>query len=102
LIITGGAGFIGSAVVLAAITRSHDVLNIDVLTYAGDVSTLADIADSPRYAFQKTDVADGPMIASHVSEFQPDAIVHLAAESHVIISITSFRGVGNRSWRLMD
>jgi dTDP-glucose 4,6-dehydratase len=87
LILTGGAGFIGSAAVREAIARGHHVLNVDVLTYAGDPARLADVSAHPRYAFEKADVADGPKIASLVSDYTPDAILHLAAESHVDRSI---------------
>lgn len=88
IIVTGGAGFIGSALVRRLIADSdHDVLVFDKLTYAGTLSNLAGVSGSPRYRFAQADICDSAAVRSTVSEFDPDAIVHLAAESHVDRSI---------------
>jgi dTDP-glucose 4,6-dehydratase len=91
LIITGGAGFIGSAVIryLLSDANKHDlsVINVDNLTYAGNLESLADIAADPRYAFEHADICDAAAMARIFSTHQPDAIMHLAAESHVDRSI---------------
>ena len=88
ILVTGGAGFIGSAVIRHLISEtSHSVVNIDCLTYAGNLETLADVAEDPRYAFEQIDICDGPALASAIEWHQPDAIMHLAAESHVDRSI---------------
>lgn len=88
LLITGGAGFIGSALIRHLIRESeHEVLNYDALTYAGNLESLASIADDPRYHFVEGDIANGGLIAQTLSEFEPDVIIHLAAESHVDRSI---------------
>jgi dTDP-glucose 4,6-dehydratase len=87
-LVTGGAGFIGSAVVRRLIQATpHEVLVVDKLTYAGNLESLAAVASSPRYAFVKADVADIAKMRRVVSEFAPDVIMHLAAESHVDRSI---------------
>lgn len=88
IIVTGGAGFIGCNLVRYLIQdTSHHVLNLDKLTYAGNLESLADIAGSPRYSFAQVDIADGPAVREQFARFQPDAVMHLAAESHVDRSI---------------
>lgn len=88
ILITGGAGFIGSAVIRYVMGQTGDrVVNLDKLTYAGNLESLASIADDPRYFFEQGDICD-PRILRHVlNRYQPDAIMHLAAESHVDRSI---------------
>ena len=86
--VTGGAGFIGSALVRHLMHNSpHEVLNLDKLTYAGVLESLAEVADDPRYRFVRGDVCDGALVRRLLAEFQPDVIAHLAAESHVDRSI---------------
>ena len=88
IIVTGGAGFIGSALVRHLIGRSeHEVLVIDKLTYAGNLTSLASVRDHPRYQFSRTDICDRVAISKIFSRFDPDAVMHLAAESHVDRSI---------------
>ncbi|TBV15704.1 dTDP-glucose 4,6-dehydratase [Stutzerimonas kirkiae] len=88
ILVTGGAGFIGSALIrhLIGDTR-HEVLNLDKLTYAGNLESLAGIDNDPRYRFLQADIADRQAVDRALAEFQPDAIMHLAAESHVDRSI---------------
>ena len=88
IIVTGGAGFIGSALIRHLI-RSTDcaVCNLDKLTYAGNLASLKEIADSPRYAFAQLDICDREGVSRLFKKFQPDAIMHLAAESHMDRSI---------------
>lgn len=89
ILITGGAGFIGSAVVRQFIQdTSHQVVNVDKLTYAGNLASLATISDNPRYRFEQVDICDAAEIARVFARHQPDAVMHLAAESHVDRSIT--------------
>lgn len=89
ILITGGAGFIGSAVVRHIINDTKDsVINIDKLTYAGNLESLADISDNERYVFEHADICDAPRMSHIFDKYQPDAIMHLAAESHVDRSIT--------------
>src|SRR5690242_16222843 len=88
ILVTGGCGFIGSALVRHLIQHCGAiVLNVDKLTYAGDLSTVASIADSPRYQFQRFDICDAARLKEELNQFEPDAVVHLAAESHVDRSI---------------
>ena len=88
ILITGGAGFIGSALVRHLLNHTeHDVLNLDKLTYAGNLESLASVESHPRYQFVQADIADRETVSRVLSEFQPDAIMHLAAESHVDRSI---------------
>ncbi len=88
ILVTGGAGFIGSALVRLLVRESsHEVLNLDKLTYAGSPTTVAEVADDPRYGFVQADICDGDRVAAVLREFDPDTIVHLAAESHVDRSI---------------
>ncbi|WBV22795.1 dTDP-glucose 4,6-dehydratase [Pantoea piersonii] len=89
ILITGGAGFIGSAVVRHVINNTNDeVINVDKLTYAGNLESLKEVSSNPRYTFKQIDICDGQAITEALNEFQPDAIMHLAAESHVDRSIT--------------
>lgn len=86
--ITGGAGFIGSALVRRVVGHSdHEVLVFDKLTYAGSLLNLAPVAHSPRYSFVQADICDASAVRATVASFDPDVIVHLAAESHVDRSI---------------
>jgi dTDP-glucose 4,6-dehydratase len=87
LLVTGGAGFIGSAVVRAAIGLGHQVVNLDALTYAANLSNLASVADHPAYAFVQADIRNRAAVDAVLAAHQPDAIMHLAAESHVDRSI---------------
>ena len=87
LLITGGAGFIGSAVVRLAIAQGHEVVVLDALTYAACLDNLASVSDSDNYCFEKADIRDRAMLDRVLREHQPEAIMHLAAESHVDRSI---------------
>jgi dTDP-glucose 4,6-dehydratase len=87
-LITGGAGFIGSAVVRLLLNHStHRVLNIDKLTYAGNLASLASVAEKPNYQFVQADITDPAAMDAIFNQFQPDIVMHLAAESHVDRSI---------------
>ena len=89
-LITGGAGFIGSAVVRHLINDTdHKVLNLDKLTYAGNLESLASVADSDRYQFVQADICDRPALGKIFGGYEPDVVMHLAAESHVDRSIDS-------------
>ena len=88
ILITGGAGFIGSAVIRHIIKHTeHQVLNIDKLTYAGNLESLAEVEKSPRYFFESLDICNTAAIESAFNRFQPNLVMHLAAESHVDRSI---------------
>ena len=87
LMVTGGAGFIGSALIRMAVGDGHAVLNVDSLSYASCLDNLSSVAHRPQYSFARGDVLDGPFLDRSLFEFQPDAVIHLAAESHVDRSI---------------
>ncbi|MDG6897962.1 dTDP-glucose 4,6-dehydratase [Actinobacillus delphinicola] len=88
IFVTGGAGFIGSALVRALIKRGgYRVINIDKLTYASNLSALSTVSSHPNYIFEQVDICDIPKIRELFQHYQPDAIMHLAAESHVDRSI---------------
>lgn len=89
ILVTGGAGFIGSAVVRHIINNTQDsVVNVDKLTYAGNLESLAEVSGNARYAFMQADICDRNALDKIFAEHQPDAVMHLAAESHVDRSIT--------------
>ena len=88
ILVTGGAGFIGSAVVRHIIENTQDcVVNVDKLTYAGNLESLESIENNPRYAFEQVDICDAKELTRVFEQHQPDAVMHLAAESHVDRSI---------------
>lgn len=88
LLITGGAGFIGSAVIRYIIENTQDsVVNVDKLTYAGNLDSLESVENNPRYAFEQVDICNAKELSRVLEQHQPDAIMHLAAESHVDRSI---------------
>ena len=91
IIITGGAGFIGSHVVRLFVTKYPDykIINLDALTYAGNLENLKDIQDRPNYVFEKVDIVDADAVNAVFDKHQPDGVIHLAAESHVDRSIHS-------------
>jgi len=88
ILITGGAGFIGSAVIRHIIKNSnHSVINIDKLTYAGNLESLTSVENNPRYFFEKVDICNSNEVSRIISKYQPDLLINLAAESHVDRSI---------------
>ena len=87
ILITGGAGFIGSAVVRLAIAREHDVVNVDALTYAACLDNVSSVADQTNYKFEQVDIRDRAALDQVFAAHIPDAVIHLAAESHVDRSI---------------
>jgi dTDP-glucose 4,6-dehydratase len=87
VLVTGGAGFIGSAVCRRLVARGYRVINLDKLTYAADLASLREIEGSDRYSFRRADICDGAAVTAILAEEQPDAIMHLAAETHVDRSI---------------
>jgi dTDP-glucose 4,6-dehydratase len=89
LLVTGGCGFIGSSLVKKALSSGYNVLNIDALTYAGNEDSLRDVASHEHYSFRKIDIRNRKGLEDEISEFSPDGIIHLAAESHVDKSIES-------------
>ena len=87
ILVTGGAGFIGSAVVRLAVSRGHEVVNLDALTYAANLENVAPVAQSALYAFEQADIRNRAALDRVFAKHQPDAVMHLAAESHVDRSI---------------
>ena len=87
ILVTGGAGFIGSAVVRRAIAQGHQVVNLDAMTYAACAENVASVADSPDYSFVQADIRDREALDAAFAAHRPDAVMHLAAESHVDRSI---------------
>ena len=87
ILVTGGAGFIGSAVVRLAIARGHTVVNVDALTYAACLDNLASVAEHTNYAFEQVDIRNRAVLDAVFTKYAPDAVMHLAAESHVDRSI---------------
>jgi dTDP-glucose 4,6-dehydratase len=88
ILLTGGAGFIGSSVIRQALSAGDiEIVNVDILTYAGNLDSLASVNSNPNYAFEQVNICDGPAIADVFTQHQPTAVMHLAAESHVDRSI---------------
>ena len=87
VLVTGGAGFIGSAVVRQAIAAGHEVVNLDALTYAACLANVASVVDHPNYVFVQVDICDASAVQSTFDAHAPDVVMHLAAESHVDRSI---------------
>jgi len=87
ILVTGGAGFIGSAVVRLAVSRGHSVVNVDALTYAASLENVASVADTPLYAFEQADIRDRAALEQIFAKHHPSSVMHLAAESHVDRSI---------------
>lgn len=87
VLVTGGAGFIGSAVVRLAIKQGHSIVNVDALTYAACLDNVASVSDNPNYSFEHADIRNHNALDNIFEKYQPDAVMHLAAESHVDRSI---------------
>lgn len=87
ILVTGGCGFIGSAVVRLAVARGHEVVNLDAMTYAANAANVAGVSGSNLYSFVRADLRDRPALDAALAEHRPQAIMHLAAESHVDRSI---------------
>ena len=89
IIITGGAGFIGSHVVRLFVNKysEYHIINVDVLTYAGNLENLSDIENSPNYTFERVDIVDAEAVDTLFDTYKPEGVIHLAAESHVDRSI---------------
>ena len=89
VLVTGGAGFIGSCVVRRLVAASHDVVTLDMLTYAGNVESLGEALDARNHSLELADIRDSEAVRQVISKARPDAVIHLAAESHVDRSIDS-------------
>ena len=91
ILITGGAGFIGSHVVRLFVTKypQYRIVNLDALTYAGNLENLRDVEDAPNYVFEKADITDTAQLAAIFEKYKPEGVIHLAAESHVDRSIAN-------------
>ncbi|MGB0906171.1 MAG: dTDP-glucose 4,6-dehydratase [Maricaulaceae bacterium] len=87
ILVTGGAGFIGSAVIRQAIKAGHDIVNVDCMTYAANSKNIAQVSETAQYAFEKVDICDLAAVQNVFKTHAPDAVMHLAAESHVDRSI---------------
>ena len=89
IIITGGAGFIGSHVVRLFVNKysEYRIINVDVLTYAGNLENLSDIENAPNYVFERVDIVDAAAVDALFDKYLPEGVIHLAAESHVDRSI---------------
>mgnify|MGYP002046863305 FL=1 len=88
ILVTGGAGFIGSNFVRLMLTETdHEIINLDLLTYAGNLENLSDVEDHARYTFVKGDITDAPAMAELFAKHQPEVVVHFAAESHLDRSV---------------
>ena len=89
IIITGGAGFIGSHVVRLFVNKypNYRIVNVDALTYAGNLENLSDVDELPNYCFEKVDIVDAAAVDALFDKYQPEGVIHLAAESHVDRSI---------------
>src|SRR5678809_61443 len=87
ILVTGGAGFIGGAVVRLLVAKGAQVINVDKLTYSGNLDSLRDVAGAPNYRFHQADICDTDGVTGILRSEQPDVIMHLAAESHVDRSI---------------
>ena len=87
ILVTGGAGFIGSAVVRQAIRDGHSVVNVDCLTYAACLENVASVSNAPGYVFEQANVRDRAALDRIFATHDPDAVMHLAAESHVDLSL---------------
>ena len=93
ILVTGGAGFIGSNFVRLMLTETdHEIINLDLLTYAGNLENLSDVEDHARYTFVKGDITDAPAMAELFAKHKPEVVVHFAAESHVDRSIALKKG----------
>ncbi|EHP84002.1 GDP-mannose 4,6-dehydratase, partial [Methylorubrum extorquens] len=89
ILVTGGCGFIGSALVLHLVQDlGHEVLTLDAMTYAANPISLQPLADDPRHRLEQADICDPARVHALYAEFRPEAVMHLAAESHVDRSIT--------------
>ena len=87
ILVTGGAGFIGGAVVRRLVGNGHQIVNLDKLTYSGNLASLQSVAEAPNYRFVQGDIGDHDLVSALLAEERIDAIMHLAAESHVDRSI---------------